>query len=437
MPKAYMEDIITPDQPDYDKYRSIYMHEGNPAVIFRPRTPEDVATAIKYARKHKSILSIRSGGHSGPGFGTNTDGMVIDLTKMKHIEVIDEAKHIVRIGAGANWGEIATELQKHKLGISSGDTRSVGVGGLTTGGGIGWMVRKYGLALDQLVGAEVVTADGEILQVSETENKDLFWAIRGGGGNFGVVTYFEFAAHPLGQVYWSNIVYPAEMLETVLTGWRDYMRTAPLDITSTMLVTPPSPQGPASIVLMNFLATDDKKTAEDLIAPMRAWGKPMSDTLELKDYYDVLGDAHPPEGVKIIVRNALTPDLSDEFLNLMIDAYGKEGSPMLMLRSMKGVLNDIKPTATAFSFRDSEALVLSVAFAPPAMAAEIEKKALDLWASMQKYLSGPYINFIGDVADAEITTAYDVANFKKLSKLKKQYDPENIFNQNYNIKPAA
>ena len=169
---------------------------------------------------------------ASPGFGTNDGGVVIDLSELANVEIIDKERHLVRIGGGATWGQVAAALAPHGLAISSGDTKSVGVGGLTLTGGIGWKVRKYGLALDNLVAAEVVTADGEVVRASAEENPELFWAIRGGGGNFGVVTAFEFAAHPTTDVFYGKIAFPASEAATVLAGWADYLRTAPEELTS-------------------------------------------------------------------------------------------------------------------------------------------------------------------------------------------------------------
>ena len=182
---------------------------GSPAYVLRPKSVGDVQAAVRFAAGAGLALSVRGGGHGFPGFGTNDGGVVIDLSKLATVEIIDDERHLVRIGGGATWGQVAAALAPHGLAISSGDTRSVGVGGLTLTGGIGWKVRKYGLALDNVVAAEVVTADGEVVRASAEENPELFWAIRGGGGNFGIVTAFEFAAHPTTDVFFGKIAFPA------------------------------------------------------------------------------------------------------------------------------------------------------------------------------------------------------------------------------------
>ena len=188
---------------------------------------------VRFAARSGLLLSVRGGGHGFPGFGTNDGGVVIDLSKLANVEIIDKERHLVRIGGGATWGQVAAALAPHGLAISSGDTKSVGVGGLTLTGGIGWKVRKYGLALDNVAAAEVVTADGEVVQASAEENPELFWAIRGGGGNFGIVTAFDFAAHPTTDVFFGKIAFAASEAATVIQGWADYLRTAPEELTST------------------------------------------------------------------------------------------------------------------------------------------------------------------------------------------------------------
>ncbi len=204
--KNFSGEIILPDNASYEQASMAFIFKGAPAIVLKPKTPADVAMGIQYARSNSLLLSIRSGGHNGAGLGTNNGGLVIDMSLINTVELINKEKRIVRIGTGAVWGDVAKKLQEYGLALSSGDTKSVGVGGLALGGGIGWMARKYGLTIDHLVAAEIVTADGNVLHTNAAEHHDLFWAIRGGGGNFGVVTYFEFEAKPATQVYSGMII---------------------------------------------------------------------------------------------------------------------------------------------------------------------------------------------------------------------------------------
>lgn len=292
--KVISGDVITPESALYATAQNTLFAKGAPALVLRPKTNEDVALGIRHAQENKLKLSVRSGGHSGAGFGTNTGGVVIELSYMEGVDLIDKTKHTVRVGGGAHWGDVAKKLYTFGLAVSSGDTLSVGVGGLTLGGGIGWMVRKYGLAIDSLVAAEVVLPDGRVVRASADKEPDLFWALRGGGGNFGVVTSFEFAAHPVGKVYAGVIVYPLENLVKIIGGWRDGMRSAPEELT-TMLVTMPSFMGmpPSAIVMCRYMG--DKNHAEEAIKPFRQLGKTLSDNVERKEYYEVLEEAHPQE----------------------------------------------------------------------------------------------------------------------------------------------
>ena len=225
-------DIIEPGEAEYESARRTVLASGSPAHVLRPKNVGDMQAGVRFAARTGYLLSVRGGGHSYAGFGTNDGGLVIDLSRLANVEIIDKERHLVRIGGGATWGQVAAALAPHDLAISSGDTKSVGVGGLTLTGGIGWKVRKYGLALDNVAAAEVVTANGQVVHASAQENPELFWAIRGGGGNFGIVTAFEFVAHPTTDVFYGKIAFPAPEAATVLRGWADYLRTAPEELTS-------------------------------------------------------------------------------------------------------------------------------------------------------------------------------------------------------------
>src|SRR5690348_16355994 len=225
-------DIIEPGGAEYESASRTVLAAGSPARVLRPKSAGDVQAGVRFAASAGLLLSVRGGGHGFAGFGTNDGGVVIDLSDLADVEIIDKERHLVRIGGGATWGEVAAALGPHGLAISSGDTKSVGVGGLTLTGGIGWKVRKYGLALDNLVGAEVVTASGEVLRADGEQNADLFWAIRGGGGNFGIVTALDFEAHRTTEVFFGVISFPAAQAAVVLRGWAEHLRTAPEELTS-------------------------------------------------------------------------------------------------------------------------------------------------------------------------------------------------------------
>lgn len=424
--------IISPEDSGYEQASTTYMFKGAPALVVQPTTAEDVVSAVQYALHNGLTLSIRSGGHSAPGFGTNNGGLVIDLSNLNQVELIDHNKHLVRIGAGTTWGKVAKTLQGHRLALSSGDTVSVGVGGLTLGGGIGWMVRKYGLAIDSLTAAQVVTSDGRILRASASENQDLFWALRGGGGNFGVVTYFEFEAHPIGKVYAGTIAYTLDNLSELLKGWRDYMRRAPEELSTSVTIMPSFGGNPPAAWVMCCYIGDD----EAVLEPLKQLGTIMWQNVEQKEYVDVLEEAHPPEGIVAIVKNLLAPTFSDELIQATVASTGNPGGRVLQIRSLGGAMKRVAPDATAFAYRNSEIMMFSGTFvSPEASDAEIAE-ALKPWESLAAYGLGAYSNFLSTATDEDLRNIYPKTTYERLAKIKRIYDPQNLFNQNYNIKPG-
>ena len=275
-------DIIEPGDAEYESASRSLFASGSPAYVLRPRNVKDVQAGIRFAARSGLVLSVRGGGHGFPGFATNDGGVVIDLSSLADVEIVDEEQHLVRVGGGATWGQVAAALAPHGLAISSGDTKSVGVGGLTLTGGIGWKVRKYGLALDNVVAAEVVLADGTVVQASAQENPELFWALRGGGGNFGIVTSFEFAAHPTTDVFYGKIAFPASEAAGVLQGWADYLRSAPDELTSVVILANPAAGGPeAPVEIYVAFDGDDPELAADAIDPIRRLGTVIDDDVAL------------------------------------------------------------------------------------------------------------------------------------------------------------
>ena len=248
LPPELADVAYRPGDEAYAAAATVYVRTGSPALVLRPRTVEQVAAAIHQAVAAGLPLSIRSGGHSVQAWGTNDGGLVIDMSAFAGVEVLDGDR--VRVGAGARWGDVASTLGSHGLSLTSGDTRSVGVGGLTTGGGIGWMVRNHGLTIDSLVAADIVTADGRALHLTETENADLFWAIRGGGGNFGVLTSFEFVAQRVTTVHAGTIMYAPDDVPGLLDGWMDAHRNGPEELNSTLVFFPElgDPMPPAGLM---------------------------------------------------------------------------------------------------------------------------------------------------------------------------------------------
>lgn len=432
--------VLTNEDADYDKARkTLFNPTAHPAVVVECADESDVAAAIAFATKHDLKLSVRSGGHSGLGVSTNDDGVVIDLSRIKNVDIIDETNHIVRVGTGAHWGDVAKQLAPHKLAISSGDTTSVGVGGLTLGAGVGWMVREFGLAIDSVVAMEMVTAEGETVRASSDENPDLFWALRGGGGNFGVVTAVEFRAHSNNGIFGGTITYSADKRQDILTKWAAYMRTAPKQLNSTALVFPgfgPG-QSPQVMILVCYDGSDEA-AAQAAIQPLRELGDtPVSDDVKAKPYYEMLEEGMPPGDMVIRVRNGFVKDFNDEVVKAITEHFGTPGTPFLQIRAVGGAMNDVPSDATAFAHRDAEAFLVMPAFAPAGSTDEAANELADkLWAPLKPFTHGAYVNFLTDAHQESVELVYPPQTLARLRKIKAEYDPANVFHRNVNIKPA-
>jgi len=433
-------DVVLPASSSYDELRNVFNGAGSPAAIVRAQTSDDVSAAIRFAREHHLALSVRSGGHGLSGLATNNGGLVIDLARFNAVEILDPARHLVRIGAGAHWGDVAQALAPHGLAISSGDTRQVGVGGLTLGGGIGWMVRKYGLTIDSLEAADLVTADGRALHVSAREHPDLFWAIRGGGGNFGVVTSFDFHAQPGGEIVGGSVIYDTAEAESVLAAWARSMREAPDELSSTFVLFPGfGPQMPSQIMVLLCYAGDDESEANNAISPFLQLGTVRSQDIQRKPYYAMLEDAvSPPPALRVAGHDGFLKTLSPEAIAVLAANYGHAGQPIAQIRALGGAVAHVSPEATAFAHRENEALVIVPAFAPKdATDEQAQQIRQTAWRPLASIANGAFLNFLSDASEASVASTYPSATYARLARIKATYDPDNIFNQNQNIKPAA
>ena len=347
-------DIIEPGGAEYESARRSVLASGRPAYVLRPESVGDVQAGVRFAASAGLVLSVRGGGHGFAGFATNDGGVVIDLSRLANVQIIDNDRHLVRIGGGATWGQVATALAPHGLAISSGDTKSVGVGGLTLAGGIGWKVRKHGLALDNVAAAEMVTASGQVVHASAEKNPELFWAIRGGGGNFGIVTAFDFTAHPTTDVFFGTIAFPASEAPAVLQGWADYLRAAPDELTSTAGFANPFAGGPQAPVEIHVAFDgDDPELAAQAIDPIRRLGTMTGDDVTLKSYADTLVDGMtPPPGIQFVTRSAFAGKESvSEVLQILTEAGASQRSPFIAVRSVGGAVSRVPGDATAYAHR--------------------------------------------------------------------------------------
>ncbi|MEV6286683.1 FAD-binding oxidoreductase [Kribbella sp. NPDC051770] len=431
-------EIVEPGAAGYEAAARTLLVAGSPTVVLRPDNVEGVQAGVRYAAAEGLALAVRGGGHSFPGFGTNDGGVVIDLGNLTAVELVDKEQHVVRIGGGALWGQVAATLATHGLAISSGDTKSVGVGGLTLSGGIGWKVRKYGLALDSLVAAEVVTASGDVVRADATENAELFWALRGGGGNFGIVTAFFFQAHPTTDVFFGRITFPAAELDGVLRGWADYLRTAPDELTSIAIFANPFAGGPnAPLEIHVAYDGDDAAAAARALDPIRQLGTVLDDEVALTPYAEVLVDGMvPPPGFRVLTRGAFVDRESvGDVLGILAEVGSAERSPLISVRSVGGAVARVDAGATAYAHRSAELMIVLTTAGPAPVVDAAEPGLNAIWDRLEPHTSGLYANFLASASAADVAAVYPAATYERLAAVKREYDPGNLFAGNHNVKP--
>ncbi|MEV4510190.1 FAD-binding oxidoreductase [Dactylosporangium sp. NPDC049525] len=431
-------DIIEPGAAAYEAARSSILVSGSPAVVLRPKDVADVRAGVRFATRAGLPLSVRGGGHAFAGFGTNDGGVVIDLSNLATVEIVDPERHRVRIGGGATWGQVAAVLAPRGLAISSGDTKSVGVGGLTLSGGIGWKVRKYGLALDNVTEAEVVTAGGDVVRASALEHPDLFWAIRGGGGNFGIVTAFEFTAHPTTDVFHGRITFPAAEVPGVLRGWADHLRTAPEELSSIVSFANPFAGGPeAPIEIHVVFDGDDERLAAQALDPIRRLGTVLEDDVALTPYADTLVDGvTPPPGIQLVTRSAFADRAAvPAVLDILAEVGASQRPPFIAVRSVGGAVSRVPADATAYAHRAAE-LMFATTVAGPAPVIDAARPGLEgIWRRLAPHTSGAYANFLASATEEDVAAIYPAPTYQRLAAVKRRYDPANLFAGNHNVRP--
>jgi FAD/FMN-containing dehydrogenase len=440
--------VLTASDAGYDDARrtqSITV-DRRPLAIVRAATSRDVATAVDFARERGLPLAVRSGGHSVAHHSMIDDAIVVDLSQMKRV-LVDPATCTARVQGGATSGDIAGPAHEHDLALSTGDTESVGIGGLTTGGGIGFMVRKYGLAIDNLLSAEVVTAAGEIIVADEKTHADLFWAIRGGGGNVGIVTEFTFRLAPAGQVLGGLLALPAT--PATIRGYLDAAVAAPDDLTTiaNLMPAPPLPFVPREFVGKPVLAvlvtwTGDLEAGQRALAPLRALAEPVVDLVGPMPYpamYALTEQQAGPHGAA--VRMMFADELSDATIDAALHAIETTDSPfsVVQLRGLGGAMARVDPAATAFAHRERRYFVaiLRAWFDPAEDASGHEAWAESLWRAIRRDGNGVYVNFLGEEGEGRIHEAYPGGTYERLAEVKRLYDPENLFRHNQNVAPKA
>ena len=439
-------DLIRPEDDGYDGARTIFYggFERRPALIVRVKDPTDISHVIALARESGLELAVRSGGHSVAGHSSTEGGIVLDLSEMKELE-LDVEGRTAWAQTGLTAGEYTAAAATHSLATGFGDTGSVGIGGITLGGGVGYLVRKYGLTIDDLISAEIVTAGGELLRVDTETHPDLFWAIRGGGGNFGVATRFQFKLHEVDEIVGGMLVLPAT--PEVLASFVAEAEAAPEELSTiaNVMVAPPLPFVPAEahgqliIMAMLVYAGGDLETGERTIAPFRALAEPIVDMVKPMPYPEIYppdeDDFHPTAVARTMFIDTIDRDVSQTIL----EHLRASDAPMRVaqIRVLGGAMACVPAEATAFAHRSSRIMVNVAAF----YEGKEEWAAREAWvshfaAALRQGEGGAYVGFLGEEGEERVREAYPQSTWDRLAEIKRRYDPTNLFRLNQNVPPA-
>ncbi|MCC6792106.1 MAG: FAD-binding oxidoreductase [Thermomicrobiales bacterium] len=440
--RASIDEVIVPGDAGYDAARSVWngMIDRRPAAIARCGSTADVVEAVRFARDQGLPIAIRGGGHNAAGLAVCDDGLVIDLTRMRRVEV-DPSARVARAEGGATWGDLDQATQAHGLATTGGAISMTGVGGLTLGGGLGYLMRSYGLACDNLLAAEIVTATGDVVRADADHDADLLWALKGGGGNFGVVTSFEFRLHPVGDVLGGMLIHPVERAPEVLRFYREFAANAPDEaiVFAALLHTPDGMPAVAIVAAYNGAIAE----GERVLKPLRDFGPPVADLIAPIPYtgLQTMLDAGFPSGLPVYWRSHFLTDIDDDLLDTLIARFKTSPSPLsaLLIEQLGGQVARVPRDATAFDHRDADFNLAIIARWPdPAMADACIAWARETWDATKGHARGVYVNYLGvGEAGDRVRAAYGEEKYARLAEIKRRYDPDNIFCFNQNIKPAG
>jgi FAD/FMN-containing dehydrogenase len=433
--------VIGPADAEYETARRVHngMIDKRPAVIARCQGVADVKAALAFGLAHALPIAVRGGGHNVAGKAVCDDGIVIDLGPMKGIRV-DPAARTAHAQAGLNWGEFDRETQLFGLATTGGAVSTTGIAGLTLGGGIGWLQRQHGLACDNLLSADVITADGRLLTASEIENADLFWGLRGGGGNFGIAASFEYRLYPQGRVIGGPILHPFSAAREAFDFYRDFSQAAP-DELFCEFVLGALPDGERGVFLF-FCWAGDLEEGERALAPAHAFGSPVDDFLAPMSYCEIQQafDGDFPFGLKNYWKSSNVAELSDDAIDTMISFMESAPSmaPMVVIDQFGGAVARIPNDATAFGHRDAQYdLIIAAIWSEDAEEDAHVEWARSFWEAMQPFATDDvYVNYLSDEGHERVRAAYG-HHYERLVELKRKYDPENVFRNNQNIDPAG
>ncbi|HHY51045.1 MAG TPA: FAD-binding oxidoreductase, partial [Alphaproteobacteria bacterium] len=431
-PASLADTAIEPGDAKYARVRNTYLRGGAPGLVLQVRDAGQVAEALAFARSQPVPLAVRSAGHGISGRSTNDGGIVIDLSRLNRIEVLDEGSRRVRIEPGARWMDVATALAPHGLAITSGDYGGVGVGGLATAGGVGYFAREQGLTIDHVRRMHVVLADGTELEVSDVEHPDLFWAMRGAGANFGVVTSFEFEAHEGGDVGWAQLVFDASDPAGFLERWGRAIEAAPRSVTGQVILGSRIPGQPMLAQALIVVHESDPDAIVAALQPIADIAPMLQQSVQLAPYAAVManvrGGYHEGRG-EPLSRSGLIEHLTPEFSRAAADVLDGGLSHFFSIRAVGGAVADVPEDAMAYSGRSAN-------FALAAMGSQ--REFADAWReSLVPHSSGVYISFDTEDSDDVVERAFPPGKLARLRELKWRYDPENVFRDNFNVLPRV
>ncbi|OZM83151.1 FAD-linked oxidase [Pseudonocardia sp. MH-G8] len=430
---AGLAEVVEPGDLAYARLRGGYLRGGSPAIVLRAATAEQVVDALAFARRHPDLpLSRRSAGHGLSGRSTNDGGIVVDVSPMNTIEVLDETSRRVRIGPGARWTDVANALAPYGWAISSGDYGGVGVGGLATAGGIGYLARGHGLTIDRLRAVELVLADGSVVRCSDAENPDLFWAVRGAGANFGIVTAFEFSADAVGPVALAALTQIVRDTTRYLVEWGRVVEESPRDLTSFLILPPPRARQPAVALTRTVVDSPDPDTVLARLQPLAALSPMYEQEVAITSYADIMANASddaPVSRGEPVSRSGLVHHLTPEFAAVASRVLRSGAVHWFQLRSVGGAVADVDPDATAYPHRRSNFSLVVMGSDPAAVDAQ--------WALLAPFLDGLYLSFETSLAPERIERAWPPRTLARLRALKATYDPDGVFDDNFSLTPEA
>lgn len=443
--------LLLPGDDGYDEAKQLWngAHDARrPAAVARATGVADVMAALGFARAHDLTVAVRGGGHSVAGLSTVDGGMLIDLSAMRNVRV-DPIARVAYVGPGATWGDVDHEAQQFGLATTGGLVSTTGVAGFTLGGGIGWLMRQYGLACDNLVGADVVTADGRLVHASAEENPELFWGLRGGGGNFGIVTSFELALHPVGpEIYAGPLFLPGDAAGDLLRFYRDWAPSAPDAITTaiSLAAAPPLPVIPEEwhgkkVAILIAVCAGPVEDGEALVRDLRTVAEPVADLIHPMPYTFIQSLLDPlwPKGINAYFKAANLARLSDETIDSLVRLHQDTPGPQceIHVHQMGGAVARVGQAETAFPERSMPYVVNAVTGThdPDLLSAHAEWARAVIASAKADHTGRAYVNFLSDADGAE--DAYGEDTYRRLAALKDEYDPTNVFRLNQNVAPSA